>query len=153
MEGGLEMDTDNFKIDKYNLDEEVGTQVDIMEECGAVHADLVEQRDLAKNEMEKVSAELQLSIRKNPNKYGLIKVTDTAANSVIILDSNYQEAYKKYLQVRKEEQLAANEKEMALQRRAYLKILAELWIAGYYATPDMKDKELEREILNKRKRR
>jgi benzoyl-CoA reductase/2-hydroxyglutaryl-CoA dehydratase subunit BcrC/BadD/HgdB len=143
MKGLIKENRDRFKIDKFNLDEEVNRQVDLMDETGELHAFLVEERDLAKNEVDKIKAKLDDEIRE---EYSDRKITEKKIENMIILDPSYQEAYKKYLALRREEQLAGNDKEIALQRRAYLKILAELWIAQYYSIPEIKE---EKKIFNK----
>ena len=139
---------DIFKINKFNLDEEVNRQVDLMEGTGALHADLVEERDLAKNKVDLIKAKLDDEIRK---EFRNEKITEKKIENLILLNEEYQEAFKNYLGVRKEEQLAANEKEMAMQRRAYLKILAELWIASYYGDPEIKETSETKNIRGRRK--
>jgi len=139
---------EKYKIDKFNLDGEVNRQVDLMDEVGEKHAELVEEKDLAKNNLDLIKAKLDSEIRE---EYSGSKITEKKIENLIIMDSAYQKAVKTHLELRKEEQIAGNEKEMALQRRAFLKLLGELWIASYYGDPEIKEVEETKNIRGRRK--
>ena len=139
---------EKFKIDKHNLDDEVNRQVDLMDDTGRRHADLVEKRDLARNRVDITKANLDAEIRE---EYKGEKITEKKIENMILVHTEYQKEYKEYLRVRRGEQLAANEKEMAMQRRAYLKLLGELWIASYYGDPEIKETLETKNIRGRRK--
>ena len=139
---------EKYKIDKFNLDEEVNRQVDLMDEIGEKHAFLEGNKEATKLQLDILKAELDNEIRQ---EYSQSKITEKRIENLIIMDPVYQKKYKEYLKWKKEASIAGNEKEMAMQRRAFLKLLGELWIASYYGDPEIKEVEETKNIRGRRK--
>lgn len=58
--------------------------------------DMKLQVEAAKEEVDRVKAELDLAIREDPDEYGLSKVTESAITSTILTQPELQAAQKKY---------------------------------------------------------
>ncbi len=87
----------------------------------------------AKSEKEFVAAELELAIRKDPQKFGLEKVTEKSVDKRVIISKRYQKANSVVLKARKE----VNELEAIVttidHRKYALQDIVRLKLADYYA--------------------
>jgi hypothetical protein len=79
-------------IDKHRLDEELIKQVRLYDKWAEKlaraknsHAECIDERALVESELDEL-------IRKDPEKFGLAKVTEPAVEKAIILNQRYQEA-------------------------------------------------------------
>ena len=70
-------------IDPNALDTEWERQASLVMKCATEHADAIYERDKIKENIEFTRADLDSAIRKNPEKYGLTKITEGAVKSAI----------------------------------------------------------------------
>lgn len=138
------------QIDPDILDVEWLEQSNLFYKYSSALSDAMQERNQAKLEseqakesLEKVKAELLLQIRKNPDFYGLDKVTDTTVDACIKLQEEYQEALENLNQAKKrlnEKQNFVNQlyscTQTMEQRKASLEALSSLFKMQYFSTPN-----------------
>src|SRR5690606_17538811 len=83
-----ELDT---SIDEQALDVEWLQQADLMRKYASYAAATKRYMDELKERLEVERARLDLEIRKDPAKYGIEKVTESAIQSAILMQPEYQE--------------------------------------------------------------
>lgn len=125
----------DIKIDEQALDLEWLDQPSLMLKY-AKHAALMEREmDRAKEELDLVKSELDGSIRKNPEKYGLEKATDKAIDAAIPQQEEFKEANDAYLEAKFEYKVAKAAVDAFDQRKTALENLVKLLGQSYFAGP------------------
>jgi len=89
-------------VDQFNLELECRNQAALLEEVGEIAASVKKEAKVAKEHLEFVKADLSNKIRRNPEEYGLTKVTESGVASTIVLQEEYQEALKKAIDLSEE---------------------------------------------------
>jgi hypothetical protein len=108
--------------------------------------------DAAKDNIEVVKAELDSQIRKDPQKFGLEKLTETLISNTIILLEDYGNVLKQYLEAKEEYYQASNACTAMEHRKSALENLVVLHGRGYWADPiERKDVEKETEKMVKKR--
>lgn len=127
-----ELDT---SIDEQALDVEWLQQADLMRKY-AVHAAATKRyMDELKERLEVEKARLDLEIRKDPAKYGIEKVTESAIQSAILMQPEYQELQEKYREARYENDIANAAVRAIDQKKTALENLVRLLTVSYFAGP------------------
>jgi hypothetical protein len=119
--------------------------------------------DDAKQALEVVKAEVDKKIRKNPEKFGIEKITENVIAATILINEEYQEAYAEYLTAKYESDMASGAVQAFEQRKSALENLVKLHGQQYFAGPKIpRDLNWEREqrqkkvdegiIINRKKR-
>jgi hypothetical protein len=124
-----------LKPDKYNLDEEWVNHSDYVLTFLEEMAEARTKMDALKDNIEVVKAELDGEIRKNPTEFGLEKLTETLISNTIILQKDYEEALKSYLDAKEEYYHASNVCTAMEHRKSALENLVILHGRGYFAEP------------------
>jgi len=147
-----------LEIDRYSLDKEWEKQSVLYMDWAERAAEKQLFRDQMKFNLEYVKANLDYQIRSNPEKYGLIKITETSIQSAIISQPEYISARKKLIEAEYDLSLIQSIKEALHHKKKALENLTQLWLSGYYSEPSIpepiKDKVEEtrkRDILRKLK--
>jgi len=145
-----------LKPDKYNLDEEWVNHSDYVLTFLDEMADTRIKMDAMKDNIEVVKADLDGEIRKNPAAFGLEKLTETLISNTIILQKDYEEALKGYLDAKEAYYHASNVCTAMEHRKAALENLVLLHGRGYFAEPKerkdpVKEKATDNLKIKKRK--
>lgn len=151
---------DEISIDEHALDYELKRQSQLIMKYVLLQVKAMTEKDLTKERLEQVAAELDIKIRKNPSAYGLDKVTETAIKNVILLENEYIKQTEEYLNCKEDEATFSGVLKALDHKKKSLEKLSDLWVAGYYSSPNIK-KEVEqqankekireqKEILNQR---
>ena len=90
-------------------------------------------------------------IRECPDVYEINKVTDTVVANTIILQPEYQAAYKKFLNSKNDNEVAQNAVKCIDARKDSLENLVKLHGQNYFAGPKIpRDLKAQREIFDKK---
>jgi len=120
-------------IDQFALEEGCKDQPDLYREVGELYVSFKSSAKRLKEEVEYVKAELQQKIRSNPDVYGLAKVTESAISAAILLQPEFKEIQKEYLEM---DELASTLNIFLTsveQRKSALKDMVSLYIYNYYS--------------------
>lgn len=125
----------DVSIDETALDVEWLQQANLMYKYVRYHAETKKAMDEAKERLDFVKAKLEMDIRANPEDYGLSKVTESAIASTILLQPEYQEASKKYIEAKYENDVATAAVRAIDQKKTALENLVKLLSVSYFAGP------------------
>lgn len=143
----------DFRIDELKLDQEWIRQAQTMRKYGLIQAEAQREYDASKTELDLVAAELDSLIRKNPAKYGLIKVTDKAIEAKIPTMPKYQEVQQRVQDARYELDVAKVAVTAMEHKKRALEKLVDLFLSEYYAEPIQRRHNSEVEEMKKRSAR
>ena len=82
---------EDMNIDPDELDLEVMDQAKLMVKYSALLAEAKERRDLMKEELDLTKAECDRDIREDPEKFGIVKMTETAVSNTILTIDDFKE--------------------------------------------------------------
>lgn len=125
----------DVSIDETALDVEWLQQANLMYKYARYHAETKKAMDEAKERLDFIKAKLEMDIRANPEDYGLSKVTESAIASTVLLQSEYQEASKKYIEAKYENDVATAAVRAIDQKKTALENLVKLLSVNYFAGP------------------
>lgn len=141
-------------IDDSALDVEWLEQPSLMFKYSTYEAEKEREKDLAKEALDLVKADLDRNIRENPDKYGIAKVTETVILNTIITQDEYKEAYHKFLDIQYEYNIAKVAVRAVAQRKDALENLVRLHGQQYFAGPrvprNLKEEVEKRRSIQKR---
>ncbi len=141
---------EDIRIDESALDVEWLEQPRLMNRYCQLAADAKKAMDLAKEAVDVVRAELQRSIRSNPDEYGIPKLTEAAVESTIVLDEKFRKAQMEYLEARYENEMVTAAVRAIDQRKTALENLVKLYASNYFAGPTA-PRDLPSELAKRRK--
>ena len=125
----------DVSIDETALDVEWLQQANLMYKYARYQAETKKAMDEAKERLDFIRAKLEMDIRANPENYGLSKVTESAIASTILLQPEYQESSKKYIEAKYENDVAAAAVRAIDQKKTALENLVKLLNVSYFAGP------------------
>jgi len=146
-------------IDQFGLEVECRNQPSLLEEMGEIVAEVKRTAKVAKEHLEYVRAGLSDKIRKNPEICGLVKATETAISSAIVLQSEYQKAFIEMVDAEEEANVFSILLMSVEQRKSLIRDLVTLYVDKYYSLQNMDveqkvvGKITEAQIVNQRQRR
>lgn len=123
---------DKIKIDKTQLDEAVGWQVEAVRRLGDVAAVVHSQRDEAKDDIKLMEAETDEFIRRELAAAGT-KVTETQVKNLILKDRKYQTSIRKHAMLVRDAARVANLRDAYKDRSYMVREMVTLFSAGYFA--------------------
>lgn len=123
-------------IDKDNLDVICQIHPEIFYQISKFYIEAVSIRDSAKANLEKIEAQVSLSIRSALEKAGE-KATEGKVASLVQIDDMKISAVETYLNTKAEADLWQVLKDSYLQRASMIKILADLYGQGYFTTTSL----------------
>jgi len=160
------MDMERFandrKIDPSQLDVEAATQVDVFFSWAEEFAHARGELDRSKALLDLTENELALNIRKDPDEYGLAKVTEAAINATVRSHKGYKLCVSKYLECKEECALLDHAVQAMEHRKRMIEVLITLHGQQYFAGPSVPrdlvsafhEREEERsEDLNRRQKK
>lgn len=124
---------EDLRIDEHNLDEECLKQPVLFEMYTQKLTPLYKLRDELKLEIERFAAKLDGVIREAASAEGK-KITETMIQNEIIRNVQYVDLQQKYIKICTEIKEREVVRDSFQQKRDMLKILAELYISGYWST-------------------
>lgn len=125
----------DVRIDPNGLDVHWLEQPELMRKYAKHMALMEKMRDEAKERLEAGKARIEKSIRSDPEKYGLLKPTEAAIQSTIILQPEYQELSQQYIDAKYEHSIAVGAVKAIEQKKSALESLVRLQGQGYFAGP------------------
>lgn len=125
----------DINIDETALDLEWKMQPMLMMKYCTHMAHAKKALDLATEKLDVLRAKLDKEIRLNPEKYGLAKVTETALENTILLQPEYEEANKEYIEAKYEYEIAQAAVRAMDQKKSALENLVKLLGMSYFAGP------------------
>lgn len=141
----------DIRIDETALDVEWLEQPSLMLKYIKHSAQAEKELDEAKQTLDVVRAEVDSAIRKNPEGYGLSKVTDASIASTLIIQEEYKIAFENFLEVKYEASMAKGAIKAFEQRKESLENLVKLHGQSYFAGPKIpRDIHWEREQKQKK---
>jgi len=133
-----------FDIDQNQLDRE---WVEHIRKFHKYAKKLVKARDeyeRSKVNQDLVYAELDQEVRKHPEKYGLDKVTEGAIGKTIETNQRYREAIEKTLDTKHRVNILQIAVDTLEHRKKALENLVQLWLASYFAQPQLNGEQGKR---------
>ena len=132
-----------LKPDQYNLDKEWVNQPEYMLHYLDEMAQARILMDAAKEFIDETKAQLDGNIRRNPQEYGLEKLTETLVANTVTLQKEYKYAVQQLADAKEEYYRASNIVQALEHRKAALENLVKLFSLGYFAQPTEPDMDLQ----------
>lgn len=135
-------------IDDSALDVEWLEQPALMLKYSKHEVFLEKERDLKKIELDLKKAELDKDIRTNPDDYDIAKITESVVLNTILMQKDYQQLEKEYLETVYEYNVAKVAVRAFSQRKDALENLVRLHGQQYFAGPKI-PRDLSKEKANR----
>lgn len=161
------MADDRIKLNRYHLDQNAIDQVELYEDATDAWADAVFERDIAKENLTTLKADVDEEIRLDPKKYGWDSEskapTETWISNQIVKDERIKEATIAHIKLVHQVNIFSGKKETLEHRKKSLEILTDLYKGQYFVAVARNDnnykkavtdegKEAQDEVLNKSER-
>lgn len=130
--------TSELEIDKFGLDDAAATQPMLYMRCVEAYSDAKEELSKAERKLSFVISELDLSIRRYPDNYGLAEIKEAAVKAIINNDQQVQNLMDKVAKLKSAARRLLGMKEAADQRKQMIKTLGELYIGEYFSSVEIK---------------
>lgn len=127
----------DITIDESSLDIEWLEQPQLMIRYATKAAESRLERDLAKERLDVLKAELDKEIRTDPEKFEIAKVTETAIQAAVLTHPKYKEASEQFIQLRYEAEVLQAAVNAIEHRKSALENLVKLFGQQYFAGPKM----------------
>ena len=124
-----------FDLDKYKLDEAWLDQPKYMHKYSQQLADVRSELDQAKARRDVVLAEVELDVRKDPEKYQVSKVTEASVKVTVLKDERCQKMNARVLRMKHRVDVLQALVDSLHDRRKSIEKLVDLWLADYWAEP------------------
>lgn len=149
------MTDERHKLSKYRLDQNAIDQVELYEEATDEWAAAVLARDLAKEDLTTIKADVDEEIRANPEKYGWEvenkSPTEAWIAGRIVKNKKVKEATITHLKLVHEVNQLAGKKEALDHRKKMLEILTELYRGQYFVSVSRSDDDYKKAVSDKGK--
>lgn len=138
-------------IDESALDVEFLEQPRLMIKYCQHAEKMKREADYAKERLDVKGAELDRNIRSQPDLYGIPKVTEAVVQNAILMDADYQQLSKEFIEAKYEANMASAAVRAFDQRKVALENLVRLHGQQYFAGPRIpRNLTEEREARQKR---
>lgn len=127
--------TDDVKIDPLQLDVEAVRQPRLMMKWAEKYAEARKTSDEAKLQLDIKEAEIKTDIRKEPEKFGINKVTEASVDEAMKRHPVFQAYSKNLIQARYDAAIMEKAVNTMEQRKRMLEVLVELHKQEYFAGP------------------
>jgi len=141
-------DLDIFDLSPDELDRLWLEHPRIVAEQAVQHVDYQDDCERAKAALEVVRAELDGEIRRNPEDYGVEKITETVVQNTVVLQAAYKRALEKVLEASRCMKMSSAMLKSLDDRKKALENLVQLHGQNYFSVPRSKGvgKEVAEEI-------
>lgn len=129
------MNRDALKIDSLQLEKEWMNQPGLYMYWAEKAAAAREKMELARFDLDRATAEISSRIRKNPEKYDLVKATESAITNQVLLDKTIEAKTKKYIKAKTENDILSKFVVALDQRKKALENLCFLTNQSFFAQP------------------
>ena len=140
----------DIEIDGEALDQEWLGQSALYLKYSRHYADMTKRMDESKQNLDIAKAEADKRIRKNPENYGIDKITEAVVMNSILIEEGYKDAYDEYLSAKYEVDMARAAVSAFEQRKSALENLVRLFGQNYFSGPNV-PYEINREWESKEK--
>jgi hypothetical protein len=127
----------DVEIDPHALDVEWLRQASLYQKYAGEAAKARDRRDRTKDYLEIVRAEIDSQIRKDPEKWGIAKITEGAISAIITQSAKYISANEEYFRTKLETDLLQSAVISLDQKKSALENLVKLMGQGYFAGPSV----------------
>ena len=124
---------EDAEIDRFDLVGEMEIQPGLFRKWSALLVEAQEERDDWKTKRDLHAADLDDSIRTEPEEYGIERVTETAIKNIVLQDETYQRLQKKRLAAERKINAYVGAIRTMEHRKRMLEKMADLWEAGYFS--------------------
>lgn len=128
---------EDIRIDEDALDIEWLNQPRLMLKYSKISAEAKMEMLLRKEGLDLIKADLDKEIRSDPEKFGIVKITETAVSNTIISHKLYKEANTAYLQAQYEADIARGAVSAVEHKKDALENLVRLFGQNYFAGPQV----------------
>lgn len=128
---------EDIRIDEDALDIEWLNQPRLMLKYSKISAEAKMEMLLRKEVLDLIKADLDKEIRSDPEKFGIVKITETAVSNTIISHKLYKEANTAYLQAQYEADIARGAVSAVEHKKDALENLVRLFGQNYFAGPQV----------------
>jgi len=125
----------DISIDRDALDREWDEQSCLYFRYAMMLADARQELDTAKTELDLVQAELDQSIRADPEAFDIAKLTEGAVKAAILIQKEYKKAAKQLADAKHLVDVLGAAVGALDHRKSALSKLVELWICNYFSEP------------------
>lgn len=132
------MNQSDIQIDQMALDKECLRQPHLILQATIEVADVKKELDAIKAENDLQEASLLTSIRTNPEKFGLAKVTEASAKETLIQHKAYQSGVADFLEAKARYDTAMAYVTALEHKKRSLELLVQLHGTGYFGDPSVK---------------
>ncbi len=140
--------TDAMSIDESALDVEWLDQPKRMMTYCRLAAEKKRDADLAKENIDLVKSRLRQYISAEPDKFGLVKITEASLEAGVISHPDYQQAQREFIDAKFEAEVASGAVRAFEQRKTALENLVKLHNSSYFAGPSV-PRDLSSEVRKK----
>jgi len=140
---GTRVEEDDFQIDKNNLGKEWLRQPLLYLKYAQAAADARRDVDECKNALEVTRAELSLKVRKDPEKFGILKATEAGYTSAIEMSKDVKNAQDDHIVARHDYEILLAAVGAMDHRKKALENYTSLYLSGYFSDPKAKEGESE----------
>ena len=130
--------SDDVSIDINSLDVEWERQSSVYHKCSIDYAEAVYEKDKKKFTLDVTKADLDSDIRKNPELYGLDKITEASVSNTIIACDAFKLATDNYIESNRDVNVLVAAKGALEHKKKALEKLTDLYLSGYWSEPKIK---------------
>jgi hypothetical protein len=123
-----------FGIDKFNLDKEWISQPKLVFNFAQQLAQAKRELEERKAQYDVIKADVEMNIRKDPEKYGLAKVTESAISSTVCMQDEYKQANQAIIKAKYDVDICQGAMNAMEHKKAGLQDLVKLHGQNYYST-------------------
>ena len=127
----------DISIDESGLDIEWLDQPSLMFKYAKNAAQMKKELDQAAERINVIKAEIDFKVRKDPDKFGVAKITNDAIFAVVQKQEAYEEAVEEHLEAKYEYDIAKAAVSAVDQRKSALENLVKLHGQQYFAGPSV----------------
>ena len=131
----------DYKIDIYNLENELAYQPHNHKIVSDVYADTIYERDSRKAALERKKAEIFLDVQKNPANYGITKATGAIADACVETNKEVLKAQEDLFEAVRSMNKAISNKEASEHKKKALESEVKLYLSNYFVEPYVGDAE------------
>jgi len=124
-----------FEIDQYNLDKEWIRQPSLYHQYAVELADARRDWEEAKRARDVARAEADMAIRRNPESFGLVKITEKAIEATIPTVAAVRVAEDNVIECRHAVDILSAASDALEHRKRALEGLVSLFLADYFSSP------------------
>lgn len=128
---------DDLYIDPFTLDEEALIQPTLMKKYTSLLAGAKREVDRVAERLSVCKAELDKKIRKDPEKYGLDKLTENIIMSTILVQKKYRKINNELIEAKYQKEMTGGSVASTEHKKSSVELLVKLLGMNYFAGPSV----------------